>query len=126
MTFSVLHLLKELVTVLLHLGRVALVWGDGSIHVRRGSGGGEETVDEERKFKDSLFTCRANWLIRKPVQSLNHFRGLRPFIVKAVHLHGDVCIAPLKRLESPSCPHFYRTAGPHAQTDPEVSCFSPQ
>lgn len=38
MTFSVLHLLKELVswilvTILLHLGQVALLWGDGSIHL---------------------------------------------------------------------------------------------
>lgn len=38
MTLSVLHLLKELVgwvlvTVLLHLGQVALLWGDGSIHL---------------------------------------------------------------------------------------------
>lgn len=37
-TFSVLHLLKELVswilvTILLHLGQVALLWGDGSIHL---------------------------------------------------------------------------------------------
>lgn len=38
MTFSVLHLLKELVswilvTILLHLGQVALLRGDGSIHL---------------------------------------------------------------------------------------------
>lgn len=50
MTISVLHLLKELVgwvliTILLHLGQVALFWGDGSVHLQ-GSQGGE---DEERK-----------------------------------------------------------------------------
>lgn len=58
-TFSVLHLLKELVgwvlvTVLLHLGQVALLWGDGSIHLQGSRGGRVEKVDEERKFKDNL------------------------------------------------------------------------
>lgn len=52
MTISVLHLLKELVgwvliTILLHLGQVALFWGDGSVHLQGSRGGGG--FDEERK-----------------------------------------------------------------------------
>lgn len=52
-TFSVLHLLKELigwvlVAVLLHLGQVALLWGDGSIHLEWGGQDHEGRVDEER------------------------------------------------------------------------------
>lgn len=44
MTFSVLHLLEELVggvlvAVLLHLGQVALLRGDGGIHLSHGGKG---------------------------------------------------------------------------------------
>lgn len=64
MTFSVLHLLKELVswilvTILLHLGQVALLWGDGSIHLE---GVVREGVIKKGNSKTiiSIRTCSGN------------------------------------------------------------------
>lgn len=56
MTISVLHLLKELVgwvlvTVLLHLGQVALFWGDGSIHLQGSRAEGWKRLTKKGKSK---------------------------------------------------------------------------
>lgn len=62
MTFSVLHLLKELVswilvTILLHLGQVALLWGDGCIHLE---GVVREGVIKKGNSKTIISTCSGN------------------------------------------------------------------
>lgn len=63
--FSVLHLLKELVgwvlvAVLLHLGQVALLRGDGSVHLEgsQRDGGGGYTQTETHTCSRDVYKCK--------------------------------------------------------------------